>query len=223
MGCDIHIVIQRFEDGAWREVVWQSEPYDFEGAPKAVEGVPIAPDVFDGRNYDLFGILANVRNGIGFAGSQMGEGWPSIAAGRGWPADFDLRHITPDPQYREESRYLGDHSFTWLTLEELKDYRWDATESWLYGVVPADEYDRLAGAPPEIYCGGVMGPGIKTYEPDEYKAARETGTLVERPHVRMGWPMTARAATGDWPGQVIPWLETLADGKQLRLILGFDS
>jgi hypothetical protein len=39
----------------------------------------------------------------------------------------------------------------------------------------------------------------------------------------MGWPETARSATYDWPGKVIPWLEQLAAGRPLRLVIGFDS
>ena len=57
MGCDIHIVIQRQEAGEWREVPYQGPFWREDAAPKA--GIPIAPDGFDGRNYNLFGLLAN--------------------------------------------------------------------------------------------------------------------------------------------------------------------
>lgn len=226
MGCDIHIVIQRQEpDGAWRELPWQ-HVWSHDGKDSAVKGVPIAPDVFRNRNYDLFGILANVRNGSGFAGIQTGEGWPSIADDRGFPDDFDADKALPDPAYPEYGpRSLGDHSFTWVSLDELKAFDWDGTETWLYGVVPAEQYERLSasGESPDSYCGGTHGPGIVTYDPDDYKAAKIAGALPKRPHVRMGWPETARSATYDWPGKVFPWLDSLAEGRPLRLVMGFDS
>lgn len=225
MGCDIHIVIQRQDEtGAWQNVQWQAAPWNEN--QKLLSGVPVAPDVFDSRNYDLFGILADVRNGRGFAGIQMGEGWPSIAPERGLPEGFSENAIAPDPQYPEEGpKYLGDHSFTWVSLDELKAFPWDTSESWLYGCVPADEYERLSadGKGPTSYSGGVSGLGIHVYEPDAYKKAKAMKVLPERPYVRMGWPETAREATNDWPGKVLPWLDTLAAGRPLRLVLGFDS
>lgn len=223
MGCDIHIVIEREKAGAWREVPYQTV-YRIPG-DTPIKGIPEAPDVFTNRNYNLFAVLANVRNGRGFAGIQTGEGWPSIAEGRGLPLGFDPEKVAPHPKYPEEGpRSLGDHSFTWIGLEELKAFDWDGTLSWLYGVVPADVYEELASKNLRPhYSGGISGPGILTYEPDAYKTAKGAGTLCERPYVRMGWPTSAREATGDWPGKVIPWLEELAEGCPLRLVIGFDS
>jgi hypothetical protein len=208
MGSDIHIVIQRQEpDGAWREVPYQ-RVFTVLG-DKPVDGFPVAPDAFTNRNYDLFAVLADVRNGVGFAGVETGEGWPSIAPERGLPVGFDKKAVLPNPAYIEEgSRWLGDHSFTWVGLDELKAFDWDGTETWLYGVVKAEEYEKLSktGETPDSYCGGIVGPGIKVYEPDEYKAAKAAGALAKNPYVRMGWPESARSATYDWPGTVIPWL-----------------
>lgn len=225
MGCDIHITIQVQDGLNWQEVLWQSTPYDFKGAPKIVEGIPVAPKGFDGRNYDLFAVLANVRNGRGFVGVETGSGWPSIAPDRGLPPGFDIT-VSANPQYPEDGpRYMGDHSFTWVGLDELKAFNWDHIEAWQYGVVPANVFEQLTaeGKTPTEYCGGVMGKGIITYEPDEYKTAKANGTLCPTPMVRMGWGETAREATGDWPGRIIPWLDSIAKGCPLRLVLSFDS
>lgn len=87
-------------------------------------------------------------------------------------------------------------------------------------VYEARENDRT---PPTEYCGGVSGRGIVVYDPDAYRAAKAAGTLAEKPYVHMGWPETARSATNDWAGRMLPWLESLATGRPLRLVLGFDS
>lgn len=225
MGCDIHIVIQRQElDGTWREIPYQRVWWNLGHVP--IDGVLVAPEEFTTRNYNLFGILANVRNGRGFAGCQTGDGWPSIAPDRGFPPGFDADAVASDPHYPNEGpRALGDHSYTWVGLDELRAFPWNAVVTKLYGIVPADEYENLlkTGDQPTSYSGGVYGHGIKVYEPSEYQFAKQTGTLVSRPYVRMSWDETARSATNDWPGQVIPWLEKLAEGKPLRLVLGFDS
>ena len=224
MGCDIHIVIERLDDGVWREVPYRR--IRTAAPPPTNAAVATAPECFTMRNYDLFGILADVRNGVGFAGVRMGDGWPSIAPDRGLPDGFSVKAVAPDPNRPDDGpRWLGDHSFTWVSLDELKAFPWDAIVTTLYGVVSAADYERLSavGDAPTEYSGGIVGRDIAVYDPTAYAKARETGTLVKEPYVRMCWPESARGATGDWPGPVIPWLTQLSDGRPLRLILGFDS
>lgn len=215
MGCDIHLVIQRKEaDGNWHEVPYQHKwNEDQPTAPNVAQ----APWIFRNRNYDLFGILADVRNG---------RGWPSIAPDRGLPVEFSEKIVAPDPNYPDDGpRSLGDHSFTWIGLEELKAFDWDGTRAKLYGVVPADRYEVLtqSGDAPKEYSGHITGPGIIVYTPEQYRAVKTAGTLAPRPYVRMSWAESAREATYDWPGKIVPWLEKLADGRPLRLVMGFDS
>jgi len=223
MGCDIHIVIQAQDpNGVWQEIVYQDTPWQKDKA--TIPGIPVAPDGFDGRNYDLFGILANVRNGSGFAGIETGSGWPSIAPDRGWPDEFDAEQVALTPEYPEDGpRFMGEHSFTWVSLDELKAFPWDATKSTLYGVVPANEYEVLKKhhAKPRCYSGSVGGPGIETVTAKVWDEGNPP--ICQRPYVQMSWEETAREATNDWPEQVIPWLESLAAGRPLRLVLGFDS
>lgn len=234
MGCDIHIVIQRQEAEGWREVVYQTALLEHQIAQgkKPVDGIVIAPDGFDGRCYDLFGILANVRNGSGFAGCKTGDGWPSIAPDRGLPEGFDEEVIAPDPTYARDypgenyPRSLGDHSYTWITLEELKAFAWDLTSTRIYGCVSSEVYEELKGRniAPRNYSGGISGPGITVYDEAEWETRKKERMRVsERPYVRMSWTETAREATNDWPGKIIPWLESMSDGKPIRLVFGFDS
>lgn len=199
MGCDIHIVIERQdENGNWWRVSRKG-----------------APEQFDDRNYDLFGILADVRNGHGFAGIPTGSGWPSIAPSRGVPTDSTITEA-------ERHDYtLGDHSFTWVGLDELKAFDWDGVKSETYGVVTREEYARMqreSESRPKSWCGGISGAGVLVVTPEQ---------LMDGPipfsHVRMTWTETAREGTRDWAGEVLPWLESVADGHPLRLVFGFDS
>lgn len=103
MGCDIHGVLQHKEKGQWVD----KEILDID------------------RNYSLFGVLAGVR---GFYEVPIDEP-------RGLPKDF---HVVERPEYTGtkyrpsaiyESEYgdpgifMGDHSFTYLTLEEIQKYK----------------------------------------------------------------------------------------------------
>lgn len=209
MGCDIHIIIERqAESGQWHRL-WQHsyDVPDLEGTPES----------FRNRNYDLFGILADVRNGVGFAGFATGTGWPSIAPNRGIPADST---VTPD----DEREYrLGDHSFTWVALDELTAFYWDGTVAEAYGVVTREEYTRMKAANedrPKQWCGGISGRDVRTVSEQDLMNAKGP---IPFSHVSITWKETAREATGDWPTEILPWLAMLADGRPLRLVMGFDS
>jgi len=128
MGCDIHIRIERFDEGKWVRVPYAVQPWHTREADEDVRdttflredwaihdvyisaGAVSMPDVFDARNYRWFNLLAGVR----------GDGLDPIAAERGLPdgtAYEDNAH--------EDNGWLGDHSFTWVSLEELEAYPWD--------------------------------------------------------------------------------------------------
>lgn len=62
---------------------------------------------FDWRSYGMYGFLADVRNYSAV---------PPIAEQRGLPDDADLDG---------DDDWLGDHSFSWLSVEELTAFDYD--------------------------------------------------------------------------------------------------
>jgi hypothetical protein len=92
--------------------------------------------VTQNRNYRAFAVLADVRNGYGFAGSDTGEALKPISEPRGLPADMspelrlrldeneneNERAAPVDIDSEENAFWLGDHSFSHVTLRELLDY-----------------------------------------------------------------------------------------------------
>ena len=93
MGCDIHIVAQRRVNGAWQCV---------DGA--FAEG----PSPFDWRQYGMFGWLAGVRNYSGVEPISLPRGVPD-----------DVGQLEGWPRIEDEGLYLGDHSYSWFSVEEL--------------------------------------------------------------------------------------------------------
>lgn len=79
-------------------------------------------EAYGGRNYDAFAILADVRNGRGFAGVKTGEGFNPIADPKGVPSDASA-------EYKERVEdWKGDgHSHSYFTVAELKAYDWNQT------------------------------------------------------------------------------------------------
>lgn len=89
MGCDIHIIAQKRVNGVWEPVRGNF----YEGSYP-----------FDWRSYGMFGFLAGVRNY-----SDV----PPIALPRGLPDGV------PDQDGDDDDEWLGDHSYSWLSVEEL--------------------------------------------------------------------------------------------------------
>jgi hypothetical protein len=84
-------------------------------APKVLEDW-----VYNGRNYDLFAILADVRNGYGFAGSYTGEGFKPISEPKDIPSD-----VSVEVEKASENYGIDGHSHSWFTVKELNDYDWE--------------------------------------------------------------------------------------------------
>lgn len=112
MGSDIHIYTEikksiNSED-KWVNVDnWRYNPYYQEGNNNW-ERMLSVESIYIGRNYELFGILAGVRD----RNNDM------IDDPRGLPED--VSEVTK----KESDRWDGDgHSHSWLTLRELKEYQ----------------------------------------------------------------------------------------------------
>lgn len=165
MGTDIHGVVQvKKDDGTWQTVL----------------------GMYRGRNYDLFAILADVRNSYGFAGVSRGDRFEPIADSRGLPSDVNNDNFD-----------FGDHSFSWVTLREILDVRWD-TSIKRTGVISAkefDEWDRTK--PPQSYCGSVGGKDVHTHNENVYMMLKNTNKLpTGNNFVQVYWTETYRGAVG---------------------------
>lgn len=148
MGCDIHCYVERREkNGEWTS------------AEKWSKRQRISAPYLENRNYDLFAILASVRNGHGFAGVKTGSGFVPISPPRGLPADTS-------PQVRAEGERWegGGHSHSHLTVAEIMAYDWTQT-SVKTGIVGLRQLGRwkILGAP-ESWSGDISGPGIEIHD-----------------------------------------------------------
>jgi hypothetical protein len=107
MGCDIHICTEIEKDNKWHiadkikliEEEWQSDLYLH--APFYVE-----KEIYEGRNYNLFSILAGVR------------GWsPPPIPPRGFPDDLS-------DEVQEMVDFNFEHTACWLSLKDLQSIKW---------------------------------------------------------------------------------------------------
>jgi hypothetical protein len=95
MGCDIHTYVEKKVDGKWMPVIGQS-PYD--------SYQTLAGFAYSGRNYGLFGVLAEVRS----------EG-PPIDQERGMPDD-----VCEEIQAACDAWDSDGHTHSYYYLSELQ-------------------------------------------------------------------------------------------------------
>lgn len=209
MGSDIHGVFQKRTADGWVDI-----PSGYEQE----------------RHYQLFAVLAGVRNGVGFAGIRTGDPVTPIAEPRGLPADFpvdqygdhpvpDLSVLTPDrrewaERHPEDSAlWMGDHSHSWLTADEI--LAWQSPQVTKQGVLSRAQYDAWdRRSTPNDYCGGIDGRGVKVVNESERDA------VPDWTHIRVTWSEYLGAEVSYFVEEVIRLKELHGD---VRFVFGFDS
>ena len=167
MGADIHFYVEKKQaDGTWAAQAEEvpNTYYKPETAPAPGErdedgerAVDVISDWYSGRNYSLFAILADVRNGYGFAGVDTGDPVVPIDAPRGLPDDVS-RTI------HQQSEYWGvdGHSHSHFTVRELIDADWQQQIVKRGWVGPEEFYrwDKFKSSP-KSWSGGISGRQVE--------------------------------------------------------------
>lgn len=149
MGTDIHVATEAKTNGKW--VCLDRFKIEDDGwCHQCFTAVDI------GRDYDVFAILAGVRNGSGFAGCDTGDAVIPISEPKGIPED-----VSPEIQAWSDRWGADGHSHSWLTTSEIIAH--DFTLPKIHrGWVNAVEFLRFeAFGKPQSYSGGVSGGSIE--------------------------------------------------------------
>lgn len=132
MGCDIHVHLEwkRRNDEKWNSGDLYSKNYD---------GKYYLREFYNARDYDLFALLANVRNRNEIDFISMPRGLPNDA--------------TPET-VKDAEDWRGDgHSHSWLTLKEIIDYDAKHKPIKRSGYMTREDAQRVEdGDEPNSYC-----------------------------------------------------------------------
>lgn len=206
MGTDIHTVAQiKDRNGKWETVA---------------ENI-----ANEWRSYHSYAVLANLRNGHGFAGSDTGEEWEYISEPRGFPDDFEETNYEHIYGFDKHKKWMGDHSHSWVTLKEIKDKLeyYSGKKYEVHGIVEVEKYRRLLeGVEPDEWCSGISGPDIVVVDENNIN---ETAT-----HVRIKWKVDALSRL-TYLKNCVRHIELLKDcdyndkltDEDVRMVFGFDS
>lgn len=218
MGCDIHIYAEVKKNGIWEKVgaVFDDPYYDPERETSNWNH-PKTDQPYEGRNYDLFAMLANVRNGYGFAGCDTGIGFIPIDMPRGLPRDVSL-------QVRLKSDDWGcdGHSHSWLLLSELLAYDWKGQITTKVGVVTKEQYKQFLAGEPHGYCGGAGGGRVVHVLPEEILSTPDDDGYYYYTKVR--WNATYEEQAGKrFLDGTINALKELGEPDSVRIVFWFDN
>lgn len=187
---------------------------------------------YHSRSYDTFAILANVRNGHGFAGIKTGDGFRPIAMPRGVPDNVD-------PRLLEITSW--DHTPSWLLLGEVLGYDWEQTTSHT-GLIPLqpvkddDPFERdsfvdwvaRGRGRPKSWSGDIWASDVVKIDQHAAElAVTNQGQSVldpgKRYFVQVSWTETYRESAETFLAFVDEFLVPLGDPWDTRLTFGFDS
>lgn len=226
MGCDIHLYVEIKQDGKW--AWWDGQPIEEDEGHVYVDWEKQA---YRGRNYDLFAILANVRNGTGFAGVDIGDGFIPISMPRGIPDNS-----TEEYDRIVKSWGVDGHSHSYLTLDEIintEEY-WNQ-ETKQRGWVSMSEYAKFKEkGEPDSYSGGIFGASVVNVSNEEMDALLDKGVkdksfdqaLGGTYYTQVEWGESYREASRiDEIVQVLSEIvgENGLTSKELRIVFFFDN
>ena len=245
MGTDIHAIVQRREGEGWVNVdmTWPETRYRFEHPllGRNYDAFAILGNVRNGTGF------AGIYTSDGFDPISDDRGFPRdfIVVGEDGYVRCDVHQIKPDVLariddedfedpvwYCEVCTWMGDHSFTWITARELIDYDWNAPVrkrmviDW--PTYKAWAIDGGREGFPRDWCGDVSGAKVVKIKED---SIAEYGTAFIDKQIADGNSVYVEAfhsyprsmAARKLHDEVIPWLESLGDPDDIRIVMGFDS
>lgn len=161
MGCDIHIYVEYLKKVKGKEVWIDGDIYEWNEWGRSFDKI----EIYNGRSYKLFSILANVRNRDDINYISIPKGLPNNC------------HNNTLKEYED---WISDaHSISYLTLKELKVSRDKFKKIKYSGMVNEENRIKIKnGEMPNEWCQGTNAIG---YEYVEWEYETDLLSLIINP------------------------------------------
>lgn len=197
MGSDIRMFVEKRNQGKWESINGQFSGQDID--------ISYGDEYYFERNYELFAILAGVRNGEGVDGPGTGHKFNQISRPKGLPDDIsDYVKFQYEKQAVDE---FGAHDCSWLLLKELLEFDWTQNakvEAYVSPQVAKDFYEN----------------GIR---PNPIECKQKSNRVIKLRYPRIEWTSTYADRAGIFFDEVIPKLSSLGQPEEIRIVFWFSS
>ena len=179
----------------------------------------------------MFAWLGDVRNGFGVGGVETHTPIEPLSQSRGWPEGFEVygdhgeNHPTTsecldewERTYQDDkrgdtcSKWMGDHSHTWVSAKEVLEAKLPTIKR--QGVISKAAFLEWDGvSSPETWSGMISGSKIKVHEVDDI--------TNKTTHVMVHW----ESSVSEELEFFVEAMQALVGehGEDVRYVFGFDS
>ncbi len=198
MGTDIRLFVETKNNGKWESIQGvfnQKDRLD----------VVYGDGIYFEREYKVYAILANVRNGDGVDGPNTGEIFTPISLPKGLPIDASYYIET---QYRKQSLGPYDaHDCSWLLLEEILAYDWNKCAK-VSAYVSKEDAENF-------HENGII--------PGPMNRKHRSNRILMLGYEKIEWDSTYAVVAGRFYTEVIPKLMEYGSPENIRIVFWFNS
>ena len=191
MECDIHLFVEVNNNGVWESVdEWVTED-DY-------TSVEYEKRFYRGRNYDLFALLADVRNYHDIE---------PISPLKGLPNDIS-ENVKQICDYWNSDA----HSHSFFTLKDLLAFDWNKSIKEA-GYMNNERWE-------------IFNKSLHTDNPDydlRYSYSQGIGTTLKDTHTWHEWEIPVKIAVNDFYDKTLPKLVELDEPNKVRIVFFFDN
>lgn len=209
MGADIHMYVERREGDRWVALKGRNPYYDL---LKEQDEVVYQNWIWQGRDYDLFAVLADVRNEFDFVPVSLPKGLP-----------VDVSDIV---RSHANIMCFDEHSHTWLSLRELQEYDLNRIVK-RSGWVSLHEFENfLASGKPQVWSNGIGGMNIIHVSSDQMQGlldGKYDAKKGRKYYSQIEWEDTYQEVVGYAWEMIVPVMEEMGGPDDVRLVFWFDN
>lgn len=202
------------------DIVLCVEKQDEQGNWQMVENIS---SLEIGRNYNLFAILANVRNGFGFAGIETGDGFIPITKPKGIPEDASTEYLKIAEEYHNDGE-----NFSYHTIQDLLDHDWNQ-RTQVRGDIDLKTYKKWMenekSGQPDDWTRLFAGASLSNSQMEELINSGVNHNSTDRVYTSVKWTKTYRECVGEYFfDTILDKLKKIAkDHSKVRIVFFFLS
>jgi len=199
MGTDIRLFVEKKVNGQWESIKGKFNNDD------EIEDAYDGDEIFFERAYEVYAMLAGVRNGEGVDGPGTGAYYSPISLPKGLPADASI-YIAKQYKKQNTDPYSA-HDCSWLLLKEILEYDWDRQER--ISAYVSKEHAKA------FYETGTI--------PGSIDRKNKSNRILKLGYEKIEWGSNYAEIVGNFYSRIMPRLGEYGEPDEVRIVFWFSS